>query len=460
MSSQNIGVNEQPTGSLLRKILVISTPIFIIFLAIVLAVVLTKMRKKPEVVKRDTPTLAIMASEAVADNVQLTVNVQGETRPRTEIDLVPEVAGKITYVSSKFLGGGLFAKGDTLYRIDQSDYQVAVVRAEAAVARAQQVLVREKAESEIASKDWEDLGTGPASDLTLRKPQMLEAMAGLQSAQADLDNAKIRLGRTAVRAPFNGRVREKFADLGQYVNPGSRLGRIFATDITEVRLALSDADLTRLDIPVAYVAKSRESAPDVLISGVIGGQLREWPAKIMRTDSTFDTQTRSLFAIAEVVDPYGKGVAEGGYPLAPGMYVDAAISGKSLENVIIIPRDGLRPENKVYVVNMDGVAESRSPVVLDANPQRAVLAGGIEPGELIILSPLEKSQINLKFKVLDFNDPSKVLVEPKVEKKEDMEDNENDGDDAKDGEKKEETAELSKKEQRKKNTKKKSEGAE
>jgi RND family efflux transporter MFP subunit len=416
MSSQNIGVEPARQGSLLRKILVILTPILIIVGFILIVVVLQALKPKPEVTKRGTPTLAVMATQAKSDNVQLSVTVQGETQPRTEIDLVPEVAGKITYVSPKFLSGGLFAKGDVLYRIDKADYQVNVVRAEASVARAQQVLVRERAESEIARKDWEDLGDGPASDLTLRKPQLLEAEAGLQSMMADLENAKIRLGRTYVRAPFAGRVREKFADLGQYVSPGSRLGRIFSTDIAEVRLALSDADLARLDIPVAYVAESIDAAPDVLITGIIGGQMREWSGKIMRTDSSYDTQTRSLFAIAEVVDPYGKGVAEGGYPLAPGLYVDASISGKRLENVIIIPRDGLRPENKVYVVDSEGVAESRSPIVLDASPERAVLASGIEPGELVILSPLEKSQISLKFKVLDINDPTTVLVEPKIEK--------------------------------------------
>jgi len=453
MSTQSVGVEPEKQGSLMRKILVILTPILILAACILGAIALVSSKKKPEVKKRGAPSLAVMATEAVSDNVQLTVNVQGETRPRTEIDLVPEVGGKITYVSPKFLSGGLFTKGDVLYRIDQADYNVAVVRAEAAVARAQQVLVREKAESEIARKDWEDLGSGPASDLTLRKPQMLEAQAGLQSAQADLDNAKIRLGRTAVRAPFNGRVREKFADLGQYVNPGSRLGRIFSTDITEVRLALSDADLTRLDIPIAYVAKSRTTAPDVKITGVVGGQTREWPAKIMRTDSTFDTQTRSLYAIAEVNDPYGKGAAEGGYPLAPGMYVDAAISGKSLDNVITIPRDGLRPENKVYIVNMDGVAESRSPVVLDANPQRAVLAGGVEPGELVILSPLEKSQISLKFKVLDVDDPSIVLVEPKTDKSEDEDDEEKSDEDS-------EKAQIVKKEGGKKKRGEQAKGAE
>ena len=459
----------QKKGSLLRKLLVIFIPIAILIFFIVLSIALSAFKPKPEVKKRKRPVLAVMVTQAVRDNVQLNVTVQGETRPRTEIDLVPEVAGKITYVSPKFLSGGLFSRGDVLYRIEDADYQVAIVRAQATVARAQQVLIREKAEGDIAKQDWDDLGEGRvASDLTLRKPQFLEAQAGLMSAQADLDNAKLRLARTAVKAPFNGRVREKFADLGQYVGPGAKLGRIFSTDVAEVRLALSDADLARLDIPIAYVAKSVGDAPDVLISTVIGGQLREWPGKIMRTDSTFDTNTRSLYAIAEVRDPYGKGAAAGGYPLAPGMFVDAQISGKTFQSVIVIPRDGLRPENKVYVVTEEGVAESRDAIVIDASPKRAVLSAGIEAGELVILSPLEKSQISSKFKALDVNDPSVVLVEPAPEPEEDedkKDEDEKDGDekeDETDADKKEEPKKLTRKERRAKrkaDKKKKSEGA-
>ena len=459
----------QKQGGLLRKLLVIFIPIAILIFFVVLSMALSAFKPKPEVKKRKRPVLAVMATEAVRDNVQLSVTVQGETRPRTEIDLVPEVAGKITYVSPKFLSGGLFSRGDVLYRIDDADYQVAIVRAQASVARAQQVLIREKAEGDIAKQDWDDLGEGRvASDLTLRKPQFLEAQAGLMSAQADLDNAKLRLARTAVKAPFNGRVREKFADLGQYVGPGAKLGRIFSTDVAEVRLALSDADLARLDIPIAYVAKSAADAPDVLISTIIGGQLREWPGKIMRTDSTFDTQTRSLYAIAEVRDPYGKGAAKGGYPLAPGMFVDAQISGKIFQSVIVIPRDGLRPENKVYVVTEEGVAESRDAVVIDASPKRAVLSAGVKAGELVILSPLEKSQISLKFRALDVNDPSTILVEPAPEPDEDedkKDEDEKDGEDKEDeaGEdKKEEPKKLTRKEKRAKRKaakKKKSEGA-
>ena len=265
-----------------------------------------------------------------------------------------------------------------------------------------------------AKLDWEDLGRGTeASPLTLRKPQLLEAQAGLQSAQADLENAKIRLNRTSVRAPFNGRVRSKVADTGQYVNPGSRLGRIFATDIAEVRLALSDADIARINLPLAFVAKNRKSAPDVKLSANIGGQLHAWKGKIMRTDASYDTKTRSMFAIAEVVDPYGKGAADDGFPLAPGLYVDAQIAGKTLESILIIPRDGLRPENKVYTVNKEGVAESKTVSVVDTNASRAVISSGLKPGDLVIVSPLEQSQISLNFKVLDAADPTKVLIEPK-----------------------------------------------
>ncbi|PHQ66649.1 MAG: efflux transporter periplasmic adaptor subunit [Robiginitomaculum sp.] len=423
MGNETIGAyDEHHDGGKQRKttiVLGILAPILIIILFIFIGNILKANSIQPEIKKRSRPVLAVMASTAISDTVQLRVNVQGQSRPRTEIDLVPEVGGKIVSVSSKFISGGIFNKGDVLYRIDPSDYQVAVVRAEATVARAQQVLMREESEGAIAKLDWDDLGNGKeATALTLRQPQLIEAQASLQSAEADLDNAQIRLRRTAVTAPFNGQVREKFADIGQFVNPGAKLGRIFSTDIAEVRLALSDADIARINLPLAFVAKSRETAPDVKLSTTIGGQLREWDGKIMRTDAAYDPLTRSMYAIAEVLDPYGAGAADGAFPLAPGLFVDASIAGKRIENVIIIPRDGLRPEDKVYTVDEDGIATSNDVVVVDTNPERAVLLSGIEPGSLVIVSALEKSQISLSFRVLDINDPTKILIEPKKAERE------------------------------------------
>ncbi|GLQ22964.1 hypothetical protein GCM10007853_08380 [Algimonas ampicilliniresistens] len=395
-----------------RRIQSILLPILVLLLFPMAAIAIINATAEPEEQRRPFTPLAVMADYATQRDVRLTVRTQGEARPQTEIDLVPQVGGKIVYVSPNFIEGGIFRKGETLVRIDPSDYNVAVIRAEAGVAQAQQVLTREIAEGEIARTDYEDLGRGEPSQLALRLPQRQQAEAALMAAQADLDNAKLQLTRTSVTAPFAGRVRSKSSDIGQFVTPGSRLGRVFSTDIVEVRLPFTDADMAKIDLSIAYVAKDRASAPLAKLSTTIGGVRQEWEGRIMRTDATYDTQSRALFAIAEVFDPYGTGASVNGVPIAPGLFVDAEIDGKLLENAIVIPRDGLRVEDEIYTVDDKGKASIRKVVVLDASPQRAVLASGVKPGELVVLSPMERSRVSIPLKVLDVNNPDTVLVEP------------------------------------------------
>ena len=394
-----------------RIILTAILSLLVIIFMMLVGMAIINLNEQPESKKRPFNTLAVMAAPALLGDEQLTVEIQGEANAQTEIDLVPQVGGKIVYVSPNFIEGGIFKKGELLVRVDPADYNVAVVRAQSAVAQAEQLLAREKAEGDLARLDYAELGAGTPSDLALRIPQQQQAQAAVDAARAELDGARLQLTRTEVRAAFAGRVRSKSSDIGQFVGPGTRLGRVFSTDVTEVRLALSDNDLSRLNLPVAYVASNRASAPDVKLSAVIGGQVREWNGKIMRTDSTYDPMTRALTAIVEVKDPYGNGAANG-VPLAPGLFVDATIVGKTFVNVITFPRDGLRPGNEIYVVDEKGKAEIRTVAVLDTNAQRAVLRDGVAPGELIVLSPMEKSRISTPLKVLDHKDPKTVLVEP------------------------------------------------
>jgi RND family efflux transporter MFP subunit len=386
--------------------------LLIISVFVMLTAMVVNILKKPKEKTRNFNTLAVIADYAKTEDVQLMVSTQGEARPQIEIDLVPEVGGKIVYVSPNFIEGGLFKKGETLLRIEDADFKVAVIRAEAGIAQAEQVLVREQAEAEIARQDYAELGRGEPSPLALREPQQAQARASLQAAKAELEAAKLNLDRTYVRAPFAGRVRSKASDIGQFVTPGSRLGRIFSTDVVEVRLPLSDDQLSKLELPLAFVARDRASAPTVDLHAIVAGQERHWEGRIVRTDSAYDTSTRALFAIAEVYDPYGKGTSEDGVPLAPGLFVDADIAGKSFDNVITIPRDGLRPQNEVYVVDDKGKAEIRQVTVLDATSERAVITGGVAAGELVVLSPMERSRVDMTLKVLDVNDPDVVLVDP------------------------------------------------
>ena len=370
------------------------------------------LQEQPEERRRPFNTLAVFADIARQEDVRLSVRTQGETRPRVEIDLVPEVAGKIVFVSPNFIDGGIIRRGETLVRIDPSDFEVAVVSAEANLANAQQALTREIAEGQIAMADLAELEIDTPTTLAMREPQRQQAEAAVKAAEAELRRANLQLQRTNVRAPFAGRVRSKSSDIGQFVSPGTPLGRIFSTDSIEVRLPLTDADLAKIDLPIAFVADDMASAPRVTLSTTLSGQRREWDARIVRTDATYDTQSRALFAIAEVVDPFGAG-ADGGVVLAPGLFVDAEVEGRAIEGAIVLPRDGLRPQNEVYVVDTEGKAEIRTAQVIDTTPERAILRPGvIDAGEIVIVSPMERSRIESPLRVLDINNPQTVLVEP------------------------------------------------
>lgn len=394
------------------KLLLIAVPFLIIAGFYIATQAMVEAFDKPKEKEQSFNTLAVRGEYAKSGDVVLRVETQGEARPRTEIDLVPEVGGKIVYVSPNFIDGGLFKKGETLFRIDDSDFKIAVIRAESGVAQAEQLLAREIAEGEIARKDFDELGTGQPTALALRQPQRQQAEAALQAAQAEVEAAKLRLNRTYVKAPFTGRVRSKNSDIGQFVSPGFRLGRIFSTGIFEVRLPLTDADLAKLELPIAFSAKNRETAPIVKLTAQVAGKTQIWEARIMRTDSSFDTQTRTLSAIAEVVDPYGKGLSNNGMPLAPGLFISAAIEGVTYKNAIILPRDGLRPDDYVYLSTEEGKGEIRKVSVIDANADRAAIGSGIAEGDLVILSPMEKSRVNMRLKVIDVNDSNNVLREP------------------------------------------------
>ncbi len=345
--------------------------------------------------------VAVFVEEAQRHAVALTVNSQGEARPRTQINLVPQVAGRITYVNPDFIEGGFFEAGETLVQIDDADYRLAVTRASAQVAQAQQALAREQAESELAASEWEELGEGEASALTLREPQLAEARAQLAAAEAALQSARLDLQRTRISAPFEGRVRTKNADLGQYVAPGTNLGEVFSTDTVMIRLPLTDHDLSLLGIPVAYnAALSEDGGVQVTLSATIAGQHQEWAGRITRTDSAIDPQTRVLYAIAEVEDPYGA-AAEGGAPLAIGLFVEAEIRGREIDGAYIIPRNALRGEGSVYVVEEGGTLSVRTVEIIDSNPDRVVLSSGIRGGELVVVSPIRGASNGMRVQTYD-----------------------------------------------------------
>ena len=134
-------------------------------------------------------------------DVPFSVTSQGTVRPRTESQLVTEIAGRVTSIAPSFAEGGFFESGDVLVTVDPFDYQQAMVSARSQVAQARLRLAQEEAEAEVAVREWDTLGRGDPRALTLRKPQLEEARASVAGAEAGLERAERDLERADIVAP-------------------------------------------------------------------------------------------------------------------------------------------------------------------------------------------------------------------------------------------------------------------
>ncbi len=384
------------------RFLILILPVLIIVAAVAGTMVLGALKDEPEEKAEVVKAVPVLTTATVQDNVTLSVDVQGEVQPRTQINIAAQVSGKITFMSPKFIAGGRFNKGDLLIRIEPTEFELLVVQARADVAQSQTVLTREKSESALALSDWTDLNrAGTPSPLTLRAPQMAEAAAKLEAASAGLERAKLQLSRTSLYAPFSGRVTERRVDQGEFVSAGSALGQVYATNIMDVRLPMSDDDLRRAGLRLGFQASTNTPAIPVRLSATVAGVESEWTGEIVRTDSRFDSQTRVLYAYAEVRNPFGKHYP---MPLAPGLYVKAEIEGQSLPDMLIIPRAALRGDDRVYVATKDNTLTIKTVDVVSSDMTRVIIRSGLSVGDAVITSPVRGVSEGMSLNVVDPKD--------------------------------------------------------
>ena len=358
-------------------------PVLVLIGAVFAFLMISKMRPEAPAAERIDKRLSVDVLTARLTSYQPTLHTQGTVRPKTSIELVPEVAGKIIWVSPSFSNGGAYKKGETLVRIDPRNYQFAIESAQANVANAEASLAKEIAEGEIAKQDWEDISGGRvASDLALRKPQLAGVRAALASANATLSKARLDLNRTNITAPFSGRVDVKRTGIGQYVSLGKVLADLYSTDAAEIHLPLTDTQMGKIDLDPS----STDGKLQVQLFANVGGQRRNWQGQLARTSGAVDQASRVLNLIVEVKDPYG--VKHGGPTLLNGLFVEAEIPGVALENIIEIPRKALRAGNRVVTLDSDNKIRTRNVDVVHT-AQGIALIRGVAAGTPIVTSALE-----------------------------------------------------------------------
>ncbi len=365
-------------------------PIGILFICGAITVALVKLQKKPERQPVKKEAILVEVTSVKSQSWTFSVRTQGTVEPRTQSSLTAEVSGRILKISPTFYAGGFFNEGDILLEIDPSNYKSAVARAEFELAQAKLRLAQEEANSRQARKEWESLSDEEPTPLVLRQPQLQSEQANVIWAEQALAKAKLDLSRTMIRAPYAGMVREKGVDLGQFVTIGSQLGAIFSIDIAEVRLPLSLNQLAYLDLPETYRSNSQPvNNPTVTLSSSIGEVEHTWAGHLTRTEGVIDADNRMIYAIAQVNDPYGYLSAHQKPPLKMGLFVHANIRGRTVDDVIVLPRLALRGQDQVLVVDEQNHLRSKTVKIIQADEKEIIIAEGIEPGAQVSLTALE-----------------------------------------------------------------------
>lgn len=358
-------------------------PLAVLAVAAGVAAWLVLGRDRPEPQEREPLRPIVRTESVVRGDVQVVIRSQGTVAPRTETSLAAEVAGRIVRVSPEFEPGGFVREGQVLVAIDDADHRQALVRAHAEVAEARLELARQRAEAELARMEWNELGAGrDAGPLTLREPQLTRAEAGLDAAIAAAERAERDLARTVIRAPYDGRVRARTVDVGRFVAPGAELGALYGVEAAEVRLPLPDEELAFLELSEGFEAK-REAGPDVTLRARFAGAEHTWTGRVVRSEGVIDPRSRMVHVVARIDRPYRSDP-----PLTVGMFVEAEIRGKTIPDAVRVPREAVRGDGRVLVVDEGERLRFREIDVVRASDGHLVVTRGLTEGERLCLSPL------------------------------------------------------------------------
>ena len=369
------------------------SPLLIIIVFVGLALALISTQEAPEQKDEAISVPIIDVQTVTPQTLSLNLPSYGVVNPKYKTQLVTEVQGRMLGISANFVAGGVVKKGEQLAIIEPSDYEADLIQAEATVAQATAALNEEKARGVVAKIEFKDFGKGLPPELGLRIPQLKKEQANVKYAEAALARAQRNLARTVIRAPFDGIIKARNVDLGQYVTLGTNLGELYDTSIAEIRLPLANEDL-------AYLESVDNPETAVTLTALLAGKQVSWQGNIVRSENVIDEQTRMVYLVAEIHDPYLRNnKTEGQLPLKYGSFVNAVITGRTVNDVVKLPRHVVR-NGQVAVVSADNIIEMRKVNIIRSDVDTIYIQGSFKANERVSTTSINSLNSGQAIKVL------------------------------------------------------------
>lgn len=331
--------------------------------------------------------VAVRVMEVRSEPTKLFVESQGKVQAARTVNLSTPVAGTVAWISPKLEAGGYVVEDEPLLRLDSSDYEIALARSEAALEQA----VAEELHARSEYERLRELGERRlASESQIQNAERLANVtaARINEIETQLRQARIDLERTEVRAPFDAIVQSRQVELGQYANRAQNIAVMYGADEVEVRLPLAIRQLGYLDVPLDFRGElDRRVAPVVRLEGLYGGQQHVWFGRMVRTEATIDPDSNTVQSIVRVTQPHE--TEKNAIPLPIGLFVEASISGREIDDIIALPRAVIRNNNQVLVVDAENKMYYREVEIFRFEEERVLISGGLAPGEIVCISPIQ-----------------------------------------------------------------------
>ena len=397
--------------------------VIVLVIAVALARLLIALKKEPEKkqIIKTPPSVKVMT--AVPVSKVMAVDAYGTVKPRKQVKIAVEVPGRIEYLHPSFIEGGVIQEGELLVRIDQRSYKldketgqvriqqaqtdieslyqdienlkndISLSTANLSLTRKELTRIKALSQNQFASKNNLDKAEQQylqakialqniRNRLALTRPLMEQKKTALAMARVEFRKADLRLEKTMITAPFDGFVLNKAIEDGEYINPGQILGLIYQKDALDVDVRIPLENMKWIE---SFFAKG--NTPDATVtmtsSDTIGSQI--WKARVARVKAKIDEKTRTLPMTLEILNLEEK--RDGIFPLKPGAFVKCSITGETYDNIFVLPRYLLKPDNILFTVK-DNHLKTKKVNVFRKLEDDIYINEGLIPGDKIISSPL------------------------------------------------------------------------
>ncbi|MFN5421675.1 MAG: efflux RND transporter periplasmic adaptor subunit [bacterium] len=290
----------------------------------------------------------IIKTSSQSENIQ----VGGTILPFEITEIRSEISGRVIQIN--FKEGAMVQQGVILIKLFDDDLQAQLKKLQVQLKIAEKTEERQRELLKISGISQQDY------DLSLLQ---------VNNLKADIEMTMVSIGKTEIRAPYNGRMGLRNISLGAYITPTNIISTI--SQLNKKKISFS--------IPEKY---GGEVKPGMNVSFTIDGNNNILHATVFATETIVESETRNLKIIATINDADNK--------LIPGRFASVNLVLGKTESAIMVPSQAIIPgaRSKQVILFKNG---SPSYVTVQTglrNVDEVQIKEGVNPGDTLVTTGL------------------------------------------------------------------------